>query len=503
MTINHPFSKLVYVVGDPIWVPADANEEVIEERRRAIEAALDQVTKRAYALVGGNIARVTPPLSVAPTGPVPAGLSLKVYAAGTRLFKYIAPILLWWRERRGKEDPSRRSERYGIASLARPAGPLMWLHAASVGETNAVLPVIDRLLAKRPDLSILLTTGTLTSAALAKRRLPPRAFHQYIVHDAPDYVQAFLDHWKPDVGVFAESEIWPNLIMEASRRSIPLALVNARMSTKSAQKWRRLRGMSLPLFSRFEVVLAQNEQLARTFTSLGARKVEALGNLKIDAPPPVVDAVELDRLRQALGDRPMFVAASTHDPEEGTVADAHAIIARRLPGFCTILAPRHPQRGRAIAELLRAKGLRTAQRSKGELPGRETEIYIADTIGELGTLYSLTRVAFIGGSLFPHGGQNPIEAIGHGAAVITGPHWINFRDFYRALLRRDGARQVASAEELAAAVVAVLTEDGEQQRMRQGAAAAIESLAGALEGTVETLEGMLPGADSKVCARAS
>ncbi len=493
MTINLPYSKLAYVMGDPIWVPADADIEGLEKYRQTVEAELNRVTARAYGLVGADLRRVTPPTAAnASSGPVPEGLSLKTYRAGTRMLGLVAPLLLTLRARQGKEDPARRDERYGKASLPRPDGPLAWFHAASVGEANAVLPVIERLLSERPDLSVLMTTGTLTSAALAKRRLPPRAFHQYIVLDVPDYVGAFLDHWKPDLAVFAESEIWPNLILEAARRDIPLALVNARMSARSARRWKRFTGVSQPLFSRFDLVLAQNDVLARAINRLGARKVVAVGNLKIDAPPPVVDAVELDRLRHALDGRPLLVAASTHDPEEETVADAHRILASRLARFCTIIAPRHPGRGTSIAEVLRKKGLKVAIRSAGELPDAATDIYIADTIGELGTLYALADVAFIGGSLIARGGQNPVEAIGHNAVVLTGPNWTNFSDFYRALLRHKGAREVASAEELADAVALILTQDGELQRMRAGAKAALQSLAGALEKTVAALQEMLP-----------
>jgi 3-deoxy-D-manno-octulosonic-acid transferase len=493
MTINLPFSKLAYVIGDPIWVPADADAAVVEERRRAVEAGLNRVTERAYAIVGGNIARVTPPLPAdAQAGPVPAGLLLKTYSAGTRAFGLVAPLLLAVRSWQGKENKERRGERYGQTTVPRPDGPVLWMHAASVGETNAVLPVIDRLLEEREDLFVLLTTGTLTSAAMAKRRLPPRALHQFIVLDVPEYVRAFLEHWKPDVGVFAESEVWPNLIIEASRRQIPLALVNARMSARSARRWKWLSGLSLPLFSRFDLVLAQNELLARTIKRLGARRVLAIGNLKIDAPPPPVDAVELDRLRRALDGRPLLVAASTHDPEEEIVADAHRLIAARMPRFCTIIAPRHPARGKAIARMLRSRGLRVALRSAGERPDGETDLYVVDTIGELGTLYALADVAFVGGSLIAHGGQNPVEAIGHGAVVLTGRHWSNFRDFYKALLRHNGAREVASAEELAAAVEQILGTEGELARMRDGAKMALASLSGALDRTVEHLLAMLP-----------
>jgi 3-deoxy-D-manno-octulosonic-acid transferase len=493
MTINLPYSKLAYVVGDPIWVPADADEEVLEQRRREVESALNRVTERAYGLVGADVARVTPPQPGAPvTAPVAEGLVLKTYRAGTRVFGLFAPLLLAVRGWQGKEDAGRRGERYGKASLPRPDGPLVWVHAASVGETNAVLPVIERLLAEREDLHVLLTTGTVTSAALAKRRLGPRAMHQFIALDVPDYVRTFLDHWKPDLAVFAESEIWPNLILETSRKGVPIALVNGRMSGRSARRWKRLKSISLPLFSRFDVVLAQNDLLARAFKGLGARGVQAVGNLKIDAPPPVVDAVELDKLKKALAGRPVLVAASTHDPEEESIARAHGLIAHRLPGFCTIIAPRHPQRGKAIADMIRAKGFKVRLRSQGELPDYDTDVYVADTIGELGTFYSLAEIAFIGGSLITHGGQNPVEAIGHGAVVLTGPHWTNFRDLYRTLLRRKGVREVKSAEELADAVVQILSEEGELQRMRGGAKAALATLAGALDRTVAALLDMLP-----------
>ncbi|HYD15990.1 MAG TPA: glycosyltransferase N-terminal domain-containing protein [Hyphomicrobium sp.] len=501
MTINLPFSKLAYVMGEPIWVPDDISAEQIEDYRERVTAELNRVTDRAYSLVGADVERVTPPGSRSDKGPVPEGRVLKIYRSGMTAMGAVAPVLLAVRGRQGKEDPARRGERYGQASRPRPDGPLMWVHAASVGETNAVLPVIERLLQERPDLSVLLTTGTRTSAELAERRLPPRAFHQYIMFDVPEFVRSFLDHWKPDLAVFAESEIWPNLIIEASRRKIPLALVNARMSQGSARRWKRFSSISRPLFSRFDLILSQNEVLGRTLGKLGARNVYSIGNLKIDAPPPVVDAIELDKLRRALDGRKVLVVASTHDPEEETIANAHRIIAARLKGFCTIIAPRHPARGKAIADMLRAKGLTVAMRSAGELPDARTDIYIADTIGELGTLYALTDVAFIGGSLITHGGQNPVEAIGHGAVVLTGPNWSNFRDFYTALLRHKAVREVASAEELAAAVEQILTQEGELQSMRAGAKLALASLAGALDRTVEELAKMLP--DNPRARRAS
>jgi 3-deoxy-D-manno-octulosonic-acid transferase len=258
------------------------------------------------------------------------------------------------------------------------------------------------------------------------------------------------------------------------------------------RNWKRSGDLARQLFSRFDLVLAQNERLALSFTGLGVRKSIAAGNLKIDAPPPPVDMVEFDRLRAELAGRPVMVVASTHEGEEEIVAVAHRRLARDIPGICTIIAPRHPERGTGIAEMVKGHGFSVAQRSAGELPGPRTDIYIADTIGELGTLYALTPVAFIGGSLVEHGGQNPIEAIGHGAAVLTGPHRRNFRDAYRALIRHGGAKEVKTADELAEAAKVLISNEAELARMRTGAATALQSLSGALERTAVSLLSLLP-----------
>ncbi|MFN3625551.1 MAG: glycosyltransferase N-terminal domain-containing protein, partial [Hyphomicrobium sp.] len=470
MTINLPGSKIAYVAGDPIWVPPDAGEAELEFARQQLERALNAVTRRAYDIVGANLTRATPASVADPSSP-PADpdFRLKAYRTTMSLLRPFAPLILKVRERSGKEDPRRRGERLGYASVARPKGVVCWVHAASVGETNAVLPVIEALGAARPDLHFLLTTGTVTSAGLAERRLGPNAVHQYVPLDAPEYAARFLEHWQPDLAVFTESEIWPSLILDTAVRNIPIALVNARLSHRSRRRWQRNKAMAVPLFSRFSIILAQNDRMALGFSALGARNVVSVGNLKIDAPPPPVDLQELDRLKAALGERPVFAAASTHEGEEESIAVAHRALARRFEGLCTIIAPRHPERGTAIAEMLKNLGFTVAQRSLGALPGPRTEIYIADTIGELGTLFALAPVAFVGGSLVDRGGQNPIEAIRHGAAVLTGPHWHNFRDAYRALLRHGGAIEVHSSTDIAAAVSKILDSPAELQSMRAGA----------------------------------
>ncbi len=490
MTINLPYSTMGYVVGEPIFVAGDADADEMERKRQQVETALNAATFQAYALAGADPARATPP--VAGGGGGKGHTKLRAYQAGTKLLKPLAPLIVGVRARQGKEDAGRRGERFGQASAARPEGPLAWVHAASVGETNAVLPLMHRLGSSYPGLSILLTTGTLTSARTAGQRLPERALHQFIPLDVPQYVAGFLDHWRPDLAIFTESEIWPNLVLATKARGIPLALVNGRMSPRSFQRWRGNPGFSVPIFSSFDLVLAQNERLAERFRILGARNVAMAGNLKIDSPPPPADPNELERLTAALAGRPVMVAASTHEGEEAVLAAAHRRLAREIGGFCTIIAPRHPERGTGIAEWLKSQGISTAQRSTGALPTSQSDIYVADTIGELGTLYALSPVSFIGGSLIAHGGQNPIEAIRHGSAVLTGPHWDNFRDAYEALLRHNGAIEVRSADDIAAQVSQLLRDRAKLNDMNAGATAALLKLGGALEKTLAALRQYVP-----------
>jgi 3-deoxy-D-manno-octulosonic-acid transferase len=489
MTINLPWSNLGFAVGEVVHVPRDASSGDLEFYREAVERSLNAATALAYARAGTDPARATPGFVA------PPGLRLRAYRTLTSLARPLAPVILRLRRRQGKEDPSRLPERLGRPSVPRPAGRLVWFHAASVGETLSILPLMAALAEARPSYAFLLTTGTVTSAKLAAQRLQPGALHQYAPLDVPQYVRAFLDHWRPDLAVFTESEIWPNLVLESSTRSIPLTLVNARMTARSYTRWRRNRGVSRPLFGRFSLVLAQNEVLARRFKTLGATATVACGNLKIDTPPPPVDVSELERLKAALEGRPLLVAACTHDGEEEIIADAHSQLRERFPDLVTIIAPRHPERGPAVAQLLEEKGIRTARRTLGELPTRARQAYVLDTLGELGTLYKLAPFAFIGGSLVDLGGHNAIEAVRHGAGVITGPHWQNFADTYKALVGRDAAIVVHSASELADAAGRLLGNDGELARMRARAEAALAGLSGALPRTVEALLRYLPGED--------
>jgi 3-deoxy-D-manno-octulosonic-acid transferase len=437
--------------------------------------------------------RPVPPPRRAAALPSTLPWALRTYRAAMSLARPGLWLLLRSRAGRGKEDPARRFERYGIAGAPRPPGEVLWLHAASVGETNAVLPLIDRLLDARLDLHVLLTTGTVTSAGIAAQRLPPRAQHQYLPLDSAPYVRRFLDHWRPTVGVLTEQEIWPNLIIEAHARAIRLALVNARMSARSLLRWQGQPEIARALFGKLDAVLAQNDQLARAIAALGAVNVSAVGNLKVDAPLLPVDAAATAMLAQSLGDRPRFLAASTHPGEEAMIAAAHTSVQRTLPRVCTIIAPRHPHRGPEIAAALAALGHSVAVRSRGELPGPATDIYLADTIGELGTLYSVTRIAFMGGSLVDKGGQNAIEAVRHDASVLVGPWRSSFVDIYDPLIASGGAVEVHSASDIAREVLAWLEAPEGRDAVAATAMATLDRLSGGLDRTTEAVIGLLGG----------
>jgi 3-deoxy-D-manno-octulosonic-acid transferase len=483
-TINLPFSALVIVIGDPVRVRGE-DADAIETGRLAIERALNEVTARAYRLAGAS-----DPLNRQDA--VKPGLTLKTYRLLTKLAAPLAPLILAWRTRRGTEEIDRRPERYGVSSAARPSGFLAWFHAASVGEANAALPVIESIAAEHPGVKILLTTATVTSAKLARVRLPKGALHQYVPLDNQGFVRRFLHHWRPDLAVLVESEIWPNLVLETKAEGIPLLLINGRMSTPSFQRWRRRPGMSRPLFSAFDLVLAQNDRLAERFSQLGASRALDVGNLKADAPPPPADLPGRRRLAASLSGRTVFLAASTHQGEEDMVAAAHIKMKPGTADLLTIIVPRHPERGPLIAEQLRAAHLNVALRSEGKLPEPRTDIYVADTIGELGLFYTLAPVAFIGGSLVPHGGQNPVEAIKLGAAVLMGPHRQNFRDSYTDLLRVGGCKEVSDAESLATAALDLLNDAAGRTVMTSRAEGAIAAMSGALPRTLAALEPYLP-----------
>ena len=388
-----------------------------------------------------------------------------LYRAATMLAGPAVTIYLRRRLSRGKEDAARFQERFGQASRPRPPGPLVWLHAASIGEAFSVLRLIDKLLADRPRLHVLITTGTVSSAQLLADRLPPRAIHQYVPVDRMAWVRPFLDHWRPGAALWVESEIWPNLIGETTARGIPMLLVNARMSPKSFASWRAWPSIAKALFGGFARCLAPDEAEADRLRALGARDVCVTGNLKNAAEPLPAAPEALATLREAIGARPVWVAASTHDGEEAFVAEAHKQVAARRPDLLTILAPRHPPRGSDIAAQLRADGLAVTQRSTGDIITSTTAIYLADTLGELGLLYRAAPIAFIGGSLVPRGGQNMLEPARLDAAIIAGPHVENFRTIADAMDAGDAWLRVRDGATLADAVERLLADGVLRERL--------------------------------------
>jgi 3-deoxy-D-manno-octulosonic-acid transferase len=381
---------------------------------------------------------------------------LAVYRGLTYVAAPLVGAYLARRMAAGKEDRSRLGERMGHAARPRPPGPLVWVHGASVGESLSALPLIERLLKEQHHLHVLVTTGTVTSAAIMAERLPARAFHQYVPVDRVPFVKRFLDHWRPDLALWVESDLWPNLLAETWRRGRPVLLLNARMSPRSFSRWRRMRWLIRPLLNRFALCLAQNPAEAARLAELGAPRVKTVGNLKYAAAPLPADEGDLRRLDEAVGVRPRWLAASTHPGEEEIVAAVHRRIAPGHPGLISLIVPRHPVRGPAIAARLAANGVSVGLRSRGETPVPGTEIYVADTMGELGLFYRLSPVAFVGGSLVPHGGHNLLEPGQLGCAVVDGAHITNFRGIADEMDAAGAALEVSDGETLAAAVDGLL-----------------------------------------------
>jgi 3-deoxy-D-manno-octulosonic-acid transferase len=395
-------------------------------------------------------------------------------------------LLLSYRLKHGKEHPARLSERRGESKVARPPGPLVWLHGASVGELTAINPLVERIVAK--DFNVLVTSGTVSSARIAEQRLPPGVIHQFVPLDSPLFVARFLDHWKPDLALFTESDLWPNLIVMSAERRIPLILVNGRLSERSFNRWRRASTTIAAVLGRFDLCLAQSSVYAARYNDLGAPRVTTTGNLKLDVPEPSAETESLLALQAAIGDRTIIAAASTHAGEETAVVEMHRRLRNSFPRLLTIIAPRHPDRGAGIVEIASAGGLSAALRSQGQMPDAKDDIYVVDTLGELGLVYRLAPIVFVGGSLASHGGQNPVEPIKLGAAILHGPHVWNFAEIYSALDAAGGAEQVSDAGKLAIRVRAWLADPRERTAVVKAAGETVATLGGALDRTLAALD---------------
>lgn len=414
---------------------------------------------------------------------------LRIYRGfGMVLYPFMGPFLRL-RAKKGKEDRKRRYERYGYPSADKPAGPIVWFHAASVGESMAVIPVIEHV--NSLGINTIMTTGTVTSAQIVRKRLPRSSYHQYVPLDLKPALERFLDHWQPDAAIFTESEIWPMTIMELSQRNIPRILVNARMSDRSFKRWKNASGLAETLFENFSHVVAQSELDAERFKTLGARPVDVSGNLKVDTNALPYDEVELTQLRHRIARRPCWVAVSTHEGEEESVGKIHLALKKKIPNLLTIIVPRHPDRAPGIVAMLKENGLNVAQRSQAQLLDSESDVYMGDTIGEMGLYLRLAQVAFVGKSLKSDGGQNPLEPAMTGTAIISGKHVKNFRDSYKNLLKAGGVRLIADENMLAANVEYLLRNPKEREKMQKAAFETIDEMRGALDKTNRALDSYL------------
>ncbi len=413
-----------------------------------------------------------------------------LYRGLTSVAEPLAGPLLDWRLKRGKEEAARLGERRGHPGRPRPRGRLAWLHGASVGESVALLPLIDALVAA--GLHVLVTTGTVTSARVLAGRLPGGVTHQYVPLDFASYWQRFLDHWRPDLVLLAESELWPNLVHAVGRRGCPLVLVNARLSERSARHWLRAEGLIRTMLGQANLCLAQAEADAARFRRFGLDDVRVTGNLKYDVVPPPASAEEVSGLAASIGTRPVWLAASTHAEEETLLIDTHEAVRHDHPNLLTLVVPRQPVRGAAIAAAAAARDIPVALRSRGQ-PIGPAGIYVADTIGEVGLFYRLADLVFVGKSLGGGGGQSPIEAAKLGKTVLHGPRVENLRDVYALLDEAEGALEVADASSLAETVSSLLADPARLRRIARAAIETMQRHSGATARTIEALAPYLPG----------
>lgn len=396
------------------------------------------------------------------------------------------------RKKIGKEDVKRFNERVGRPTKPRPAGRLIWLHGASVGESISMLPLINRLLEIYTDAHVMVTTGTTTSAEVMAKRLPERAFHQYLPIDNPVFAARFIRHWQPTIALWFESEFWPGMLSTIKRRNIPLILINGRISNKSFKRWQQFDFVIKEILDCFTACLGQSEEDAYRLRALGAKDAMCLGNLKYAGLPIPVDEEKKKEIQDEIGERPVWLVSSTHSDEEAKIGRYLKELSAKHEGLLTIIAPRHPTRGVEIRDILQDKyQLKTALRSANEKIQPETEVYIADTIGEMGIWYELCPIVFIGGSLIPHGGQNFMEPSRCRDAVIVGPHMHNFTDAMNRAKRADGIIQVDETIDLIDMVDQLLSNKELLEAKRSLAYNWATSEAKVLDGIAEKIQGYM------------
>lgn len=418
---------------------------------------------------------------------------MKVY---NTLIRFLYPIAISRyiekRKKNGKEDINRFNERIGRPSKPRPEGRLIWMHGASVGESISMLPLIHRLLEIYPDAHIMVTTGTLTSAEVMAKRLPERAFHQYLPIENPVFAARFVRYWHPDIALWFESEFWPAMLSCIKRKNIPLILVNGRISNKSFKRWQQFEFVIKELLDCFTLCLGQSDEDAYRLRVLGAKNTMCLGNLKYAGLPLPVDEDKKNEISEQIKDRTVWLVSSTHDDEEMKIGRFLNDLTQKIPNLLTVVVPRHPNRGAEIAQAMHEKlGLNVSLRSKNEKITPKTNVYLADTIGELGIWYDLIPLVFVGGSLIPHGGQNFMEPSRCRDAVIVGPHMHNFTDAMNRARKADAVMQVNDVLDLMELVGNLLSNPDLLEAKRSLAYNWANGEAKVLDGIVEKIQGYI------------
>ena len=395
-----------------------------------------------------------------------------LYKKITSLSAPILSLLLKQRLRTGKENSKRYIEKKGIASIERPSGNLIWIHAASVGEAQSALILVNNIIQKYKTISILITTGTVTSSNVISDKLPKRAFHQFYPLDHPDWVKKFLTHWTPDGVIWIESELWPNMLSQIKKRKIPSILVNARMSEKSYKSWKHVRGMIESMLETFDIILCQDKRDEQRYTALGSKKTVVTDNLKYSASPLPYDKQNYNVILQSIGNRTVWLYASTHKGEEHLACEMHKRLKTHFPDLLTIIVPRHPERRNEIKEQLDKTSLYIKFRGgKRTVPEKNDDIYVVDTLGELGLFYQLVSIAMIGRSFSDDGGggHNPIEAALLNCAVIYGPNIQNLQSIYEDMNAKDAALCVTTHDKLYQTLKSLLSNPDEMNKQKNNA----------------------------------
>lgn len=404
-----------------------------------------------------------------------------VYSLILYLLTPFALLRLVWRGLRARGYWRRWGERFGFAPVNRGTAPI-WVHAVSVGEVQAAVPLLRALLKRYPQVPLLVTTTTPTGSEQLRSLFEGSVRHVYMPYDLPDAVARFLSRTRPRLALIMETEIWPNLYRACARRGIPVLLVNARLSARSAAGYGRVRGLTAATLECLHGIAAQSRADAERLIALGAspERVRVTGSIKFDMKIPASLTEQAAVLRRDWGQqRPVWIAASTHEGEDEMVLDAQRGVRERFPNALLVLVPRHPERFARVAALCREQGWQTVLRSSGEPTPADAEVFVGDSMGELLLFFAASDLAFIGGSLIPHGGHNPLEASAQRLPVLFGPHMFNFEQIAELLLEAGAAREVGDSGQLADSVAHWLADPAARGAAGERGAAVVEANKGA------------------------